>query len=205
MPTSWFRAASAILTMTVVALTACGRSDAGPGTGSSPAKAVASGTPADSRAPAALAPVATVRDVMTAIIDPSADFIWESVQIEATRTGTTRKAPSTDDEWAAVRRHALTIAEAANLLQLPGRAVAPAEDVKPVEGSMDLPPAAVEALIAGDHDGWLRRARGLQDAARTALAAAERKDVNALLAAGETLDSACEACHSTYWYPEKKP
>lgn len=152
----------------------------------------------------AMRPLATVRDVMDGIIDPSADFIWESVQVEATTAGTTRKAPTTDDDWAAVRRHAYAVAEAGNLLMLPDRQVAPPDAAKPVEGSMDLPPAAITALIAKDPGGWIAKAHGLQEAALVVVKAADAKDVAALFAAGETLDTACESCHATYWYPTPK-
>ncbi len=151
----------------------------------------------------AMRPLATVRDVMDGLVDPSADFIWESVQVEATKAGTNRKAPATDEEWAAVRRHAYTVAEAGNLLMLPGRQVAPPDAAKPVEGSMDLPPTAITALIAKDPGGWIAKAHGLQEAALVVVKAADAKDVAALFAAGETLDTACEACHSTYWYPPR--
>ena len=172
---------------------------------STPAPAPGS-TPASSAASSrdGVYAVATIRDLMEGLIDPSADAIWESVQIEATLAGTRRKAPESDDEWRAVRRHALTIAEAANLLLVPDRAVARANAAKPAEESVDLPPAAVAALIAKDRAGWTERARGLQEAAVAALTAADARDVNALLAAGETLDTACEACHAAFWYPSPR-
>lgn len=170
-----------------------------------------SGSPAPAAPPVAAASaspapraVATIRDVMDGLIDPSADFIWDAVQIEATRSGTTQRAPSTDDEWAAVRRHALTIAEAGNLLLIPNRRVAAGPVEAPAEGSMDLPPGDIEKLLATDPAAWAARVDRLQESALAAIRAADARDVQALLAAGETLDAACEACHSTFWYPPRR-
>jgi hypothetical protein len=144
----------------------------------------------------------TIKDIMDSVIDPSADAVWDSVEIVATLQGTEQHAPTTDDEWKAVRRHAVTLVEASNLLVMPGRRVArpgePAGDPK-----IDLLPEEIQKLVDRDPVRWVRLAHGLHDAASTTLKAVDARDVNGLLAAGEVLDAACEACHKTYWYPER--
>ena len=50
----------------------------------------------------------TVKDIMDAIVDPSSDAIWGSVEVVATLEGTVEKQPRTDDDWKALRRHAVT-------------------------------------------------------------------------------------------------
>ena len=144
----------------------------------------------------------TIKDIMDSIVDPSADAVWDSVEIVATLQGTEQHAPKTDDDWKAVRRHALTLVEASNLLIMPGRRVArpgePAGDPK-----IDLPPEEIQKLVDGDPARWMRLAHGLHDAASATLKAIDARDVNGLLSAGEGLDAACEACHKTYWYPER--
>jgi redox-regulated HSP33 family molecular chaperone len=41
---------------------------------------------------------------------------------------------------------------------------------------------------------------------RNALAAIDRRDVDALVVADGKIDQACESCHTIYWYPgEAKP
>jgi len=142
----------------------------------------------------------TIKDIMDSVVDPSADFIWDSVQVVATLQGTEEHAPRTDDDWKAVRRHAVALAEASNLLIMPGRRVArPGE--KAEDPNVDLPPEAIQKLVDADRESWVRLAHGLHDAASQTLAAAEARDVKALLAAGEVLDAACESCHRKYWYP----
>jgi hypothetical protein len=61
---------------------------------------------------------------MLSVVDPSADVLWESVAVVSTEKGTEERKPRTDEEWAKVRAHAITLIEAANLLMIPGRKVA---------------------------------------------------------------------------------
>lgn len=145
-------------------------------------------------------PTATIQDVMTSIIDPSADAIWDAVEITATRQGTVEKVPRTDEEWQALRARAITVLEASNLLLIPGRRVAdPGRTTG--DAAADLQPPQIEATIRREPERWAAFSSGLHDAARRTVRAAESKDVQALLLAGAALDEACEQCHSTFWYP----
>src|SRR5499427_7925639 len=47
---------------------------------------------------------ATIKDIMDSVVDPSADFIWDSVSTIVTRKGTEERRPRTDMEWKEVRR-----------------------------------------------------------------------------------------------------
>lgn len=161
--------------------------------------ACAAPAPAPAPAPAEFLPTASVKEVMLAIIDPAADALWDSVEVVATVGGVERKQPRTDEEWMLLRRHALTLVEASNLLLVPGRHVAtPGE--KADDAQVDLHPEEVEALLVKDPAAWARHAHGLHAAAVESLKAIEAKDVTALLNAGETLDASCESCHQAYWY-----
>jgi len=144
-------------------------------------------------------PTSTVREVMRSIVDPSSDALWDSVEIVATVEGTVHKMPKTDEEWAVLRRSAVTLVEAGNLLLIPGRLVArpgePAGDPR-----TDLNPEEIDTKRRQAPGAWALRAHRLQDAAAESLKAIDAKDVTALLNAGETLDAACESCHRDYWY-----
>ena len=145
---------------------------------------------------------ATVKDLMDSVVDPSADFIWESVSTTSTLKGIVEKAPHTDEEWREVRRHAVALMESTNLLQMPGRKVArPGE--QPDDPRVELAPDAIQTLIDADRASWSQHARGLYDATAIAMKAAEMKDTDALLNSGEAIDQACEACHLKYWYPRQ--
>src|SRR6476660_6725716 len=109
-------------------------------------------------------PTSTVKDIMDSVVDPSADAIWDSVEIVATLEGTEHKAPRTDDDWKALRRHAVALVEASNLLLIPGRHVArPGE--KAEDARVDLHPDEIEALVSRDPASWTRRAHRLHEAA----------------------------------------
>ena len=83
-----------------------------------------------------------------------------------------RKPPQTDYEWGLVERGALTLAESGNLLLLPGR--------------------------ARDEDKWVKDTKLLVDVATAALKAARAKDIDAVLALNEQLNTACVTCHQDY-------
>ena len=144
-------------------------------------------------------PTATVREIMDSIVDPSADALWDSVEVVATLEGTVKKEPKTDEDWHALRRHAIALIEASNLLLMPNRLVAkPGE--KAEDPRVDLHPEEIQTLIRQDPGTWNTVAHGLHDAAMQSLQATDAKDVTALLNAGDVLDQACESCHRRYWY-----
>lgn len=129
--------------------------------------------------PAAPAPPATQFDIVTDmkqlmgwVIDPATDVVWASVATIITKDGREEIAPRTDEEWSAVRNSAATVAESANLLMLPGRAL--------------------------NQDDWLLKARALSAAATEAVRAAEAKDPEALFNAGGVIYQACSDCHARY-------
>jgi len=143
---------------------------------------------------------ATIKDIMDSMVDPSADFLWESVATIVTKKGTEERRPRTDDDWKMVRRAAITLVEATNLLIMDGRAVA-----KPGEKSenpgIELSPEAIRRVMDDDPDTLVKLAGGLHDAGMKALAAIDAKNADALSDAGEVIDNACETCHLKYWYP----
>jgi hypothetical protein len=145
---------------------------------------------------------ATIQDLMDAEIDPAADFLWGSVGFVSTKDGTEDKRPRTDKDWETVRNQAIILIEATNLLVLPGRTVATAGsrlDPSEVAGIED--PKDIQKAIDADRPAFITFAHGLYDAAAEILKAIDAKDVTGMDAAGEKLDTACEACHRTFWYP----
>ena len=146
---------------------------------------------------------ATIKDIMDSMIDPSGDFVFESIAEIADERGITHKEPRTDEEWKEVRRHALVLLESANLLTMEGRKVAsPGE--KAENPQVELQPEEIQKLIDSDRPSFIRRARRLQDAAAMALKAIDAKDRDALFHSIESIDHACENCHLHYWYPNDK-
>ncbi len=83
-----------------------------------------------------------------------------------------REAPKDDQAWTAVRNSALILAESGNLLMLGSR--------------------------AKDEGAWMTMSQAMIDAAVAALKAAEAKDVDAVLEAGDGIVYACMNCHEPY-------
>jgi hypothetical protein len=145
-------------------------------------------------------PVASIREVMNSVIDPNVDVVWNAVKTDIDHGKQIEHAPKTDEEWAAVRHSALTVAEGTNLLMMPGRAVAPAGSGSLAPG-IELAPDQVRALIDMSPSGWNQFARALQDSLQPAIAAIDKKDSLALFEAGDKIDEVCESCHQVFWYP----
>ena len=145
---------------------------------------------------------ATVKDIMDSIVDPNADFLWDSVSTESTTKGIIEKAPTTDDEWKELRRHTIALMEATDLLQIPLRKVAlPGQ--KADNPQVELSPEVIKTLIDSDRGSWIKHAHELHDATSAMLKAVEAKNKDGVLDAGDLIDKACETCHKQYWYPER--
>lgn len=111
--------------------------------------------------------------LMTAVIDPAVDVVWDAVATIITADGVEEIKPQTEEEWIAVRNAAVVVGEAGNLLMLERRAL--------------------------DNGDWMLWALDLVDAGKAAMIAAESRDSEAVFDAGGQLYEACLGCHETYW------
>lgn len=105
---------------------------------------------------------ATMKQLMLDLIHPASNEILLFVN---------RGAPKTEQDWAAVRRSALTLAESGDLLISRGR--------------------------SGDSD-WIKDSQALADVGTAAYHAAQAKDLSALAALTHSLDASCTTCHKQY-------
>ena len=87
---------------------------------------------------------------------------------------------NTYGQWQAVENSALTIAEVANLLMVPGRKCSNGIDV-PLK-----------------NPDWAKFVQGLRDAGMTAYKAAQSKNQDTITDAAGTLSEACANCHDKY-------
>jgi hypothetical protein len=116
--------------------------------------------------------VATVLELMESIIAHAAEVYWEAVSIIVDENGVTEHYPETDEEWEEVWSAAVSIAESGNLLMMAPRAV--------------------------DDDGWMQMSVALVEVGGEAAAAAQAKDPERVLDAGESVYNVCLACHARY-------
>ena len=107
-------------------------------------------------------PVGTVRQVMLGIVKPTSDVVFK-FQFDS---------PKTAEEWATLQNNSLNLAEAGNLLLLPGR--------------------------SKDKGEWTKNAKALIATGSEAFKAANAKDAEALEQIGDKIDETCEACHAIY-------
>ena len=151
-------------------------------------------------------PIATLQEIMHFQVEPTAFFVWESVETEITAQGTQEKSPKSDAEWNEVRGRAVLLAEAANLLLVKNRLVAghgktlADADVKGISS-----PADIQKSIDSQQDRFHAFALALRGATQQAIAAIDARNTTALVEAGGAIDTVCEDCHSTFWYPNATP
>lgn len=148
-------------------------------------------------------PDATIKDLMDAIIDPSADVVWDAVTTTVVASGIEEKRPKSDEEWAEIRQGAIRLVEASNLLMMPGRHMARPGEKSETPG-VELEPEEMEALVNKDRRGWNERAGKLHEMSVEVLKAIDSHDADKLFEVGDKLDTACENCHRQYWYPNEQ-
>jgi cytochrome c556 len=108
---------------------------------------------------------ATVKEVMVTITIPSSEAIFAAAS----------EPPKDDEQWVAVRKSAMMLAESGHLLMTGGR--------------------------AKDNTTWMEMARGLVVQAEATLKAAEARNADALSKASDDLYLTCETCHARYMAP----
>ena len=133
------------------------------------AVALARCTNAPAQAPPAFRTVGTLTEVMEANITPASYVIFDAVVYN---NGVLEQAPRSDEEWEEIEHGAIALAESANLLLLPGRAM--------------------------DGGEWVKMTHALADAAVRARDAARAKDVDRLFDAGGAIYETCASCHAQY-------
>jgi hypothetical protein len=166
-----------------------------------------SATPAPRAAPHAdlwgdLKPVVSVKELMRDMIDPLADNIFDAVGVTLDNNGAVERTPQTAEDWERIRIGATTLAEGAYLLKV-ARPFAPAGDLNNSTGpdAPELSPDQIKAKLEKDPVEWNARIEALRNVGLEVLEIVKRKDVQELWDAAENLDTACENCHRSYWYP----
>jgi cytochrome c556 len=162
--------------------------------------ALATGAHLYAQAAGEFLPKITVVEIMDAMVMPNAQIVWDAVSYDVSDKGEKVTGPKTDEDWQKVRWAAVTLAEAANNLIVPGRAVNH-PGVKPGEG--ELAPEQIQKLIAANRGAWVGHAKALYETVAEAIKAIDAKDIEKVSDAGGNIDAACEGCHLQFWYPEQ--
>lgn len=153
-----------------------------------------------------MTPVVSVKELMRDLLDPLSDNIFEAIGTEVTEKGTVERMPTTDADWERIRIGATAMAEGAYLLKIK-RPFAPAGDVNNSVGpdASELSPDEILAKINADPVEWNARIEALRNVGLEALEVVKNRRASELWDLSENLDTACEACHRSYWYPKETP
>jgi hypothetical protein len=143
--------------------------------------------------------IVSIRELMTNLIDPLSDNIFDAVGVDVSHAGTVDTKPQTEEDWAKVRQGAIALGEGSNLLKLPRR-VAPADD-NMSKNPGELSPDEIQNKIDANRALWNTHADELRDEARKVLEIVKAKDGIRLFQAGSDIDRSCESCHLAFWYP----
>ena len=113
-----------------------------------------------------------VAQVMTLVLEPASDILWDSGGWVLDAAGYEELYPTTDEGWDYVRAQAAVVVESGNMLALPGRAL--------------------------DNDAWMIYSEGLSSAGMLAMEAAAAQNKEDFFQAGAQIYSVCSACHQAY-------
>ena len=116
-----------------------------------------------------------MKELMGHVIDPAAWVVWHASGEITSANGDKSLTPTTEEGWTAAESGAAQVAEAGNLLMLPGR--------------------------AKDNGDWQTFARAMTEHGLAAKAAAEAHDPKKLFETGAALYQTCTGCHAKYVMP----
>jgi len=130
--------------------------------------------------------------VMRGILFPNSNVVFAAqsqnpadVKKDADPTVSTNPLASIYGGWEAIENSGIAMAEAANLLTVPGRVCSNGKPV-PIQNA-----------------DWQQFVRGLRDAGMAAYKAGQSKNMDAVVEVSETVATACMNCHDVY--REKTP
>jgi len=130
---------------------------------------------------------ANLRQLMRGILFPNSNVVFaaqgdDPAKVPPAKDPSTAINPlaSTYGGWDAVENSAVALAEAANLLMLPGRKCA-----------NGLP-------VPINNPDWPKFVQGLREAGMTAYKAAQSKNSDNILMAADVMTTACSNCHEKY-------
>jgi len=116
-------------------------------------------------------PYVDMKTFMEHVLTPAAKIVWSVNAVVIDAKGERDLSPKSDADWEEIVSGAATLAEAANALMIPQRALDPQ---------------------------WNAYAKRLGDAAAKAYMAAETHDLKTISAISDRLDGICAACHRHY-------
>jgi hypothetical protein len=121
----------------------------------------------------------SMKELMGHVVDPGAWAFWRASGTVTSETGEKSLTPTTEEAWETAESGAAQMAEAGNLLLLPGR--------------------------KRDDGDWATYARTLSRQGLEAKAAVEARDTRKMFETGAAIYQTCTGCHAKYVMPYLPP
>ena len=141
------------------------------------------------------------RKAMIDGVNPAALAIWDVTNAAMDDEGGLDPARLDAEAWGRLE-------ESAQMLEIYGKRMSEAQVI--VAGGPDivsgaLPPglasrAQIQAMIDSDPDGFRTVSAGMAEQAAALVAAAKARDAAAAGELASGIDTACQSCHTRYWY-----
>jgi hypothetical protein len=121
----------------------------------------------------------SMKELMAQVVDPQSQIFWHSSGSVDDEKGSHVLTPTTPEGWAAADNAMAIVAEAGNMMMLPGR--------------------------AKDDGDWIKFSKAMSDQALLARAATRAKNGDKMFETGAALYETCQGCHQKYLLPTLGP
>jgi hypothetical protein len=124
---------------------------------------------------------------------------------ECDARGTVETKPTSDEDWARVRRATVLLAESTNLLKdAPEGCSGRRKERTERSWKARARARADSGKARSGSSPWNSHVDQLRDELLKMLEIVKARDSDKLFEAGSNIDRACETCHLEYWYPGDK-
>lgn len=149
---------------------------------------------------------AVLFDEMHGHVAPQAQIVWDVTNAITDDDGKPVAAKMKPADWAKLQAAAsqlnASFSRLANASSL--KVVRPGGKIQDEDSPTGTSAAKVQAIIKAQPEAFRQSARSFAALARGIAVAAGKRDIGPAYAATAQMDSVCEACHVTFWYPDQK-
>lgn len=140
----------------------------------------------------------TIQELMATLFDPAVIVLWNPS--DEFNEDFTFKIAQDDETWDRLRNNAVILAEAANLINVPGRK---ANDRREPKGEVVMSGPEIEQLIRERPEAWRAFSQAMAQVANEYYQAALERNSAAYEwdppGLGAKLEALCAACHQQFW------
>jgi hypothetical protein len=149
------------------------------------------------------APKVNLQITMLTKVNPQGLALWDITNNAQDDKGNLDPKKITADKWAKLVNIGASLEQAGKMLATDKGVIAAAPGAKlQDENAPDSPKAAdVQRHIDAKPDVFRHHAQELQKTGAAVVAAAKAHDSKKLADLSDSLDTVCEGCHQTFWYP----